>query len=82
MYEKEKLDALKAKVAAYNEKTQASLAKRPERYSVFETGSGEPVNRLYTPLDIETLDYERDLGIPGQFPYTRGVQPTMYRGQL
>jgi len=82
MYEKEKIDALKAKVNAYNEKTEASLAKRPERYKVFETGSGEPVNRLYTPVDVEGLNYETDLGIPGQFPYTRGVQPTMYRGQL
>lgn len=82
MYEKEKLEALRAKVNTYTEKTEASLAKRPERYAVFESGSGEPVNRLYTPLDLENFDYMNDLGIPGQYPYTRGVQPTMYRGQL
>lgn len=82
MYEKEKLDTLRAKVNAYNEKTEASLAKRPERYAVFETGSGDPINRLYTPLDVENLDYMNDIGLPGQYPYTRGVQPTMYRGQF
>jgi methylmalonyl-CoA mutase N-terminal domain/subunit len=82
MYEKEKLDTLRAKVNAYNEKTEASLAKRPERYAVFETGSGDPINRLYSPLDVENLDYMNDIGIPGQYPYTRGVQPTMYRGQF
>ena len=39
-------------------------------------------NRVYTPVDIEGFDYERDLGMPGEFPYTRGVQPTMYRGRF
>jgi methylmalonyl-CoA mutase N-terminal domain/subunit len=82
MFEKEKLDLLRAKEAAYTDKAEASLAKRPERYKVFETGSGDVVKRLYTPLDIENLDYMNDLGLPGQYPYTRGVQPTMYRGQF
>ena len=58
-----------------------TLAKAPEQKPVFTTISGTPVERLYTPLDIAGLDYERDLGFPGQFPYTRGVQPTMYRGR-
>ncbi|MFZ5644343.1 MAG: acyl-CoA mutase large subunit family protein [Bacillota bacterium] len=48
----------------------------------FETVSSLPVNDLYTPLDIENLDYERDLGMPGSYPYTRGVQTNMYRGRL
>ena len=47
-----------------------------------ETISGEPVDLLYTPLDIENLDYQKDLGFPGVYPYTRGVYPNMYRGRL
>jgi methylmalonyl-CoA mutase, N-terminal domain len=47
-----------------------------------ETTSHIPVNPLYTPADLEGWTYDEDLGFPGQFPYTRGVQPTMYRGRL
>ena len=47
-----------------------------------ETSSHIPVNPLYTPTDLEHWDYDRELGYPGQFPYTRGVQATMYRGRL
>src|SRR6059036_3415539 len=53
-----------------------------ERDADFQTLSGEPVEPLYTPEDVKDLDYERDLSYPGQFPYTRGVYPTMYRGRL
>lgn len=58
-----------------------SLSKSPESKPVFTTISGTPVERLYTPLDVKGLDYDRDLGYPGTFPFTRGVQPTMYRGR-
>src|SRR5687767_13847157 len=57
-------------------------SKQPEREALFETVSGEPVEPLYTPDDRERADYERDLGHPGEFPYTRGVYPSMYRGRL
>jgi methylmalonyl-CoA mutase, N-terminal domain len=53
-----------------------------ERDADFETISGEPLEPLYTGEDVEDLDYERDLGYPGEYPYTRGVYPTMYRGRL
>jgi len=53
----------------------------PERQAEFQTESGIPVERLYTPAEVET-DYIADLGFPGQYPYTRGVQPTMYRGRF
>uniref|UniRef100_A0A832A046 Methylmalonyl-CoA mutase n=1 Tax=Desulfacinum infernum TaxID=35837 RepID=A0A832A046_9BACT len=59
-----------------------TLPKAPERKPVFTSISGTPIERLYTPLDVQGLDYERDLGYPGQFPFTRGVQPTMYRGRF
>ena len=58
-----------------------TLSKSPEAKPVFTTISGAPVERLYTPLDVQGLDYDRDLGYPGMFPFTRGVQPTMYRGR-
>ena len=54
----------------------------PERLEQFSTVSDRPIQDLYTPLDIQELDYARDIGFPGQFPFTRGVQPSMYRGRL
>jgi methylmalonyl-CoA mutase N-terminal domain/subunit len=57
------------------------LARFPERKEGFETESGIPVERIYSPNDVET-DYVDDLDFPGQYPFTRGVQPTMYRGRL
>ena len=58
-----------------------ALAQRPERRDTFETLSGLPVERAYTPLDIADLDYARDLGQPGAYPYTRGIHATGYRGK-
>jgi isobutyryl-CoA mutase large subunit len=54
----------------------------PKREADFDTLSGEELKPLYTPADAASVDYERDLGNPGEFPYTRGVYPTMYRGRL
>ncbi len=54
----------------------------PERKRPFTTISGRPVDELYTPKDIASLDYQRDLADPGEFPYTRGIHPTGYRGKL
>jgi len=56
--------------------------KFPERKKEFVTGSSVPIDRLYTPDSVEKLDYLRDVGFPGKYPFTRGVQPTMYRGRL
>ena len=53
----------------------------PEAKSKFETLSGLPVKPLYTPSDLSEFDYLRDLGSPGQYPFTRGIQPDMYRGR-
>ncbi|HEY63510.1 MAG TPA: methylmalonyl-CoA mutase family protein [Caldilineae bacterium] len=58
-----------------------ALERAPERKPSFETPSGIPIKRVYTPDDVD-LDYMRDLGFPGEYPFTRGVQPTMYRGRL
>jgi methylmalonyl-CoA mutase N-terminal domain/subunit len=58
------------------------LHRSPELRDSFTTESGIPVKRLYTPLDLEGADYLSDIGFPGDYPYTRGVYPTMYRGRL
>lgn len=59
-----------------------TLAKKPELRPQFVTQSSVPVNRLYTPLDLPDFDYERDLGNPGEYPYTRGIHATGHRGKL
>jgi len=59
-----------------------SLKGAAERREGFETSSGLEIRDLYTPADIEALDEDRDLGRPGEFPFTRGVQPTMYRSRF
>lgn len=79
-------DKLK-KFADYHDKWEKhtlkpTLDKMPERRKTFVTQSSAPINRLYTPLDIADLDYERDLGNPGEYPYTRGVHATSHRGRL
>ncbi len=58
------------------------LKKRPERKSRFEGISLEDVNRLYGPVDVNEVDFDRDISFPGEFPYTRGIHPTGYRGKL
>lgn len=68
-------EAMKEKLAAYTAKVEKALAKNPERGNL-------PHNRLYTPLDIEGTDYTNAIGFPGSYPFTRGVQPTMYRGRF
>jgi methylmalonyl-CoA mutase, N-terminal domain len=68
---------------AWEEKTlQPSLAKSPERAAAFTTISGHPIRCLYTPADLADWNPDRDLGLPGQPPYTRGIHATMYRGRL
>ena len=59
-----------------------ALGKTPERPALFTTSWESPVERLYTPAEIAELDYLEGLGFPGQYPFTRGVQPTMYRARL
>ena len=61
---------------------QPTLTKAPERETPFTTISGRPIGRLYTADDLPEFEYTRDLNNPGQFPYTRGIHPTGYRGKL
>ncbi len=83
MFDNESLKEIKQLRNEWEEtQLKKTLAKFPERKENFTTVSGETVNPLYTPEDVEEQDYNRDLGYPGQYPFTRGVQPTMYRGKL
>jgi methylmalonyl-CoA mutase N-terminal domain/subunit len=81
MSDKEQLERIQAAKAKYDEKVAKALQKMPERRAEFVNTSGIPVNRVYTPLDMEGFDYLKQLGLPGQYPYTRAVQPTAYRGR-
>ena len=82
MFEEKELQAIAEKRGQYEAAVEKALAKNPEMRKEFTTGGGIPLKRVYTPEDVKDLDYNRDLGFPGAFPYTRGVQPTMYRGRF
>lgn len=75
------------KLAVYHQKwrdttLKQTIDKKAERPIQFMTQSSVPIERLYTPLDMPDFDYERDLGNPGEYPFTRGVHSTGYRGKL
>jgi methylmalonyl-CoA mutase, N-terminal domain len=82
MSDQDQLDRIKEAKAKYDEKVAKALQKMPERKADFANTSGIPVNRVYTPLDMEGFDYLKKLGMPGAYPYTRAVQPTAYRGRF
>ncbi len=82
MFDQEKLQSLRVKKEEWDRKVAAQLNRNAERKPEFKTDSDIPVERLYTPAETAGLSYERDLGLPGEYPFTRGVQPTMYRGRL
>lgn len=75
-------DEFRDKVAKWEEKLRETIAKRPERRASFATVSELPVKTAYWPWDADDFDLDRDLGLPGSYPFTRGVQPNMYRGRF
>jgi len=82
MPDQQEMDDLHRTIKDWEEGTlQSSLDRFPERRSEFITTSSELINRLYTPVDLENRDYEESIGYPGQYPFTRGVHPTMYRSR-
>jgi methylmalonyl-CoA mutase N-terminal domain/subunit len=83
MIDSDKLDQLRRALQEWEQDDlQSALSAMPERQASFITTSSEPVERLYTPLDLPDFDYLTDLGFPGEYPYTRGVHPTLHRGRL
>jgi len=83
MYDQKKLNELRDTFEKWEETSlHKALTQLPERADRFITTSSEPINRLYTPLDVAGLDYASDLGHPGEYPYTRGVHQTLHRSKL
>jgi methylmalonyl-CoA mutase N-terminal domain/subunit len=83
MFNEEEIKKIKKSRQGWESNTlKKTLQLFPERKDKFVTGSGKEVARLYTPEDLEEFDYNTQLNFPGQYPYTRGVQSTMYRGRL
>lgn len=82
MFEQTQLQEVAEGKKAYEAAVAKALVKGPERKENFTTGGGIPLKRTYTPEDVNDVDYSKDLGFPGAYPYTRGVQPTMYRGRF
>jgi methylmalonyl-CoA mutase N-terminal domain/subunit len=83
IFDRDELEELKRERTKWEDVTlKKALAERPERMRRFVTTSSAPVERLYTPLDVAGLDHGRDLGFPGEYPFTRGVHATMHRGRL
>jgi methylmalonyl-CoA mutase N-terminal domain/subunit len=72
---------LQTALKRWSEAVEKTLSKRPERKAAFVNTSDIPVKRLYTPVDRDDADYLSEVGLPGEYPFTRGVQPTMYRGR-
>ncbi len=83
MFDKEKLNEIMKKRQSWEKTTLSKwLNQCPERKSEFRNHSDMLIERMYTPEDIRELDYLRDLGFPGEYPFTRGLHATMYRGRL
>jgi len=81
--EDKKIQEIKARKEGWEkEVVSRSFARLPERKKEFITSSSIWVDRVYTPIDIQKLDYNRDLGFPGEYPYVRGIYPTMYRSRF
>jgi methylmalonyl-CoA mutase N-terminal domain/subunit len=82
MFEKRKLNELKPQEKKWEREIVSESLKRLPEKGEFLTSSEISVKRVYTPVDIADFDYMRDLGFPGEYPFTRGIYPTMYRARL
>ncbi len=82
MLDSKELEQIREQSQHYDEQVEKSISKFPERSENFTTSGGIPLKRIYTPEDIQNENYADSLAFPGNYPYTRGVQPTMYRGRF
>lgn len=82
MFDEKKIGEIREGHRKWSDDLEPKLAKSPERKGDFVNASGIPVKRVYTPLDVADFDYLEELGLPGEYPFTRAVQPTMYRGRF
>lgn len=83
MYDKSKLEEIESEFQRWKKEClDKSIETLPERDKPFFTTSSVPIDRLYTPVDLKDFDYVEKLGLPGEYPFTRGVHPTLYRSKL
>ena len=82
MFKEDKLKKVQEEKDRWVEGLSKILCETPERLTRFSTVSDLEIKGLYTPEDTKDIDYSRDIGFPGVYPFTRGVQPSMYRGRL
>ncbi|RLB30430.1 MAG: methylmalonyl-CoA mutase [Deltaproteobacteria bacterium] len=82
MYDRKTIEEITREYQRWSDKLEPTLAKRPERKAEFINTSGIPIKRVYDPTDMDDFDFLRNIGLPGEYPFTRGVQPTMYRGRF
>ncbi|MCD6137265.1 MAG: methylmalonyl-CoA mutase family protein [Deltaproteobacteria bacterium] len=82
LFREEEVHEIESEKGSWREQMKKQLAVRPPRKDEFTTVSGRQIRELYTPADTKDFDYRARLGFPGRYPYTRGVQASMYRGKL
>ena len=81
-YNQKIMDEIREEHRKWQEKLDAIFRATPERLERFSTVSDKEIKNIYTPEDVATEDFGKELGFPGEYPFTRGVQPSMYRGRL
>lgn len=81
-YKREIMDEIRKEREKWEKKLEEIFSAAPERLERFSTVSDQEIKRLYTPEDVKDQDFQGDMGFPGEYPFTRGVQPSMYRGRL
>ena len=83
MYDRNKLDQVRESFEHWEGTSlKKALSQIPERADPFITTSSEPIDQVYSPLNLPDLDYVSDLGLPGEYPFTRGIHPTLHRSKL
>src|SRR4030042_1289881 len=82
MFKEDQLDKGKKRKGAWQRELSSQLSLMPERKKRFSTVSDLEIKDLYTPEDLSEMDFEKDISFPCSYPFTRGVQPSMYRGRL
>jgi methylmalonyl-CoA mutase N-terminal domain/subunit len=82
MFDRKTIEEITRKYKRWSDALEPELTKRPERKPEFMNTSGVPIKRVYVPTDVADSEYMNEIGLPGEYPFTRGVQPTMYRGRL
>ena len=82
MFDPDEIGKIRNEVEKWQKKVQENPKASRERAGSFKTSSDIELERVFSPADISGLDYLQDLGMPGEYPYTRGIQPNMYRGRF